>query len=390
MIRRIDRYALREMLVPALVGVVILLILLLGNWLYILLKMAYTAGTNPRDVVMILLYRLPSLLLQAIPGALLLGTALAVNRLERDRELLSLRLAGVRLTRLMAPYIVLGIICSGLLFALQEYVINKTTLEALKLERKVVFGSPTAAVQSDVMFKVGSRHYLYAKRVDPATKMLYGIIVMRIDAKGFTWMSIPMAENHDGRWLFHRDPFTGRPPTVYVFDDNGEPKMTYAIEGVDAPEESWLNLKENRDLWSYMVNQPTTPDAMTLRELMSLKHGIRGPQLGGSYGTYIDPTKLDYYIQSKFSIPISALVAVLIAIPLSVRFGRNGGYIGMLLAVVLSFLFVVSQQWARVLVETPSALNLNPTVAAWAPAAFAWAPDALFGLLAIVALLLEE
>jgi lipopolysaccharide export LptBFGC system permease protein LptF len=382
LIRRIDRYALKEMLVPALVGVVILLILLLGNWLYILLRMAYTAGTDPRDIVMILVYRLPSLLLQAIPGSLLLGTALALNRLERDRELLSLRLAGVRLTRLVAPYIVLGLLCSVFLFLLQEFVINKSTLNALKLERKVMFGSPTAAVQPDVMFKVGN-NYLYAKRVDPATKMLYGVIVMRLEANGLTWMTIPMAENQDGRWIFHRDPYTGQPPTIYTFDNKGDLKLTryITVEGVDHAE-SWLDLKENRDLWGYMVNQPTTPDAMTLRELTALKTGIRGPQLGGAYGTYIDPVKLDFYLHCKFSIPLSALVAVLIAIPFSVRFGRSGGYVGLLLAVVLSFLFVVSQQWARVLVETPST-HLPPILAAWAP-------DALFGLLGLWLLMREE
>lgn len=381
--RRIDRYALSEMIVPALVGVVILLILLLGNWLYVLLRYALVDGAASRDILLLLWYRLPGLLLQALPGSLLLGTALALNRLERDRELMSLRLAGVRLLRLVLPFILLGLLCAGFLFILQEFVINKSTLEAEKLQRKLMMLSPTTVVQPDVMFKVGSDTYLYAKTVDMSKKLLSGVIVMRVEATGRTWMVIPEAENQDGRWIFHRDPYTGTPPMIYYFTTQGDLKMSRVmiVDGVDEAQ-SWLDIKENRSLWAYMVDQPATPDAMTLRELLTMRYGgIRGPQLG-SFGFYLDPQKMDFYIHNKISIPLSALVAVLIAIPFSVRFGRSGGYVGLLLSVLLSFFFVISQQWAKVLVESPTT-HFSPILAAWLP-------DIVFGLLGLGLLLKEE
>ncbi|HEY3378285.1 MAG TPA: LptF/LptG family permease, partial [Armatimonadota bacterium] len=88
--RRIDRYILSEMAVPALVGGFLVLLLLVGNQLYMLLRYLYQ-GVPAHDVLLTLLYYTPGVLMMAIPAALLLGTALGLNRLERDREILALR-----------------------------------------------------------------------------------------------------------------------------------------------------------------------------------------------------------------------------------------------------------------------------------------------------------
>ncbi len=377
--RRIDRYALSEMILPALVGVVILLILLLGDWLYRLLRFSMVDGVPARDILLLLWYRVPALLLQAIPGALLLGTALALNRLERDRELMSLRLAGVRLLRLVLPFILLGVLFTGVLFFIQERVLVPYTVEGEKLQQKVASGNSATVILPDVMFKVGSDTYFYAHRVDSANQKLSGVILMRMDGGARTWMTIPEAVNENGRWIFHRDPVTGTPPIVYYFEGNGAFKMSryMTVDGVDEAA-SWLNVAGNRNLFSYAYLQ-ATPETMTLQELLAMRAGKASAR---GVSTFLEPSKLDFFIHSRFSVPLAALVAVLIAIPFSVRFGRSGGYVGLLLSVLLSFFFVIAQQWTRVLTDSPN-IHLNPIAAAWLP-------DAVFGLLGLIFLLREE
>lgn len=379
--RRIDRYALSEMILPALVGVVILLVLLLGDWLYSLLRYSMVDGVPARDIALLLWYRLPSLLLKAIPGALLLGTALALNRLERDRELMSLRLAGQRLLRLVLPFLVLGALFSIMLYCIQERVIVPYTVKAEEMQQKMVSRGYIPTPVPDVMFKVGSDMFFYAHSVDTVNKTLSGVIIMRLDQFGrtSTWMTIPEAVNENGHWIFHRDPVTGTSPTIYFFDGNGAYQMSryMTVDGVDEAE-SWLNIPGTRSLFSFASVQQT-PDTMTLQELLMLRAG-KGSARGVS--TFLEPSKLDFFIHSRISVPLSALVAVLIAIPFSVRFGRSGGYVGLLLSVMLSFFFVISQQWTRVLTESPN-VHLNPVAAAWLP-------DLVFGLLGLIFLLREE
>ena len=364
---RIDRYLLKEMLVPAFIGGVLVLMLLVGNWLYILLRLLYT-GSSGIDILRVLLYRLPNVFMTALPASLLLGVALGVNRLERDRELMSLRMTGVRLTRLVTPYIVVGIVFSGVLFALQEKIMPPATHAAEMLTRKLMWGSPTAVAPQDVVFKVG-QDYMYVRQVDPVTQTLYGVVVCKID-QGPTWLTIPVAENHRGQWFFKRDPVTHELPKLYIFKPGSDP-VYGEIEG-----KGYLNLQEN--VMSYISDQPSTADELNFDQLQELLNGIRGSGVGA--GLMLAPAQLTFQLHRKIAAPLAALVAVLIAIPLAVLFGRSGGYTGLLLSVVVAFCFVVSQQWAQVLAETN---RLQPIFAAWAP-------DGLFGLLGIILLLMEE
>ena len=345
------------------------LMLLVGNKLYMLLKWLYS-GSPAHDILMILLYSLPAVLMLALPAALLLGTALGLNRLERDRELLALRMAGVRLTRLVLPYILLAVFMAGLLFWLQEKIVPRMSHMAEKLQRKLAWGSPVAVVPRDVMLRVGA-NYIYVREVDQKTQTLRGVMVCKIDQGMLTWLIIPLAENHNGQWFFRRDPVTQEKPKLYIFKEHGDP-IYGEIEGKD----NWLNL--NQDVVDFVGEEKTTADEMSFKELWNLQRGVRGAGMPGSIP--LDPNLLTFQLHRKIAAPLAALVAVLIAIPLSVHFGRSGGYVGLLLSVLVAFFFMVSQQWGQVLAETG---RLSPVIGAWAPNAF-------FALLGIVLLVLEE
>ncbi|MHB9131050.1 MAG: LptF/LptG family permease [Armatimonadota bacterium] len=374
--RRTDRYLLSEMIIPASIGVLMLLLLLVGNWLYALLNLLYGGKATWREVLEVLMYRTPSVLLLAIPGALLLGTALALNRLERDRELLALRMSGVRLTRLVLPYIITGVIFSGAIFWLQETVIPVATHRAVKAQRKMAWRAPTSVLeaQSDVVLRI-NRNYVYIQRVEPSTQTLYGVIICMMESTGYpTWLTVPIAENHDGHWMFKPNPATNEMPRMYKFNAQGKMTDYTDITGQD----SWLNMKE--DVWGYVSDQPSTPDEMTFRQLRSYQQGLRGAGVGVAPVVPLSPDGLIFSLNRKIAAPLAALVGVLIAIPLSVHFGRSGGYVGLLLSVLVAFFFVVAQQWAQSL-----SVNhlMNPIIAAWAP-------NAIFGVLGVVLLIREE
>jgi len=366
--RRIDRYLLKEMLVPAVIGGVMVLMLLVGNWLYGLLRMLYT-GSPGDKILLILLLRLPSVIMTAAPASLLLGTALALNRLERDRELMSLRMSGVRLFRLVTPFIIMGLIFSAGLFTLQEMVVPGTTHQAVKLTQELARATPAAFVPHDVVFRVGQQ-FIYVKRVDPATKTLYGVIICKLEPQRVTWLRAPVAEYHNGKWLVKSDPFTHKKPEFDTFTENSSIIIHGEVAG-----EGYLDLTD--DFMTYISDQPSTADELTLIQLKDMVNGLRG---GFGMGMTLTPAELTFQLHRKVAAPLAALVAVLIAIPLAVHFGRSGGYTGLLLSVVIAFCFVVSQQWAQVLAETS---RLHPIFAAWAP-------DGIFGLLGLALLLREE
>ncbi len=363
------------MTVPALVGVMLLLLLLIGNVLYMLLLMLY-GGAPLRDIGMILFYNLPLVLLQAIPGALLLGTALSLNRLERDRELLAIRMAGVRLKRAILPYVALGVISAIGMFVLQETLVPSATHKADMLTRKLTINSPQAFIQQDVFFKTDN-YVFYVGEVNTKNQVLRQVLVYKKELNSLTLLIIPWAENRNGRLFFKADPITKEPPSSYTFGPNG--RGDYDITQYETVGNGSLDVK--KDVWDFFSNQPSRPEELTFGELLNLLKGIRG--VGSSISGYIlplTPPLLTFYLHRKLAIALSPLVAILIAIPLSVHFGRSGGYVGLLLSVVVAFFFIISQQWAEALAVRDM---LQPILAAWAP-------DALFGAIGIVLLFLEE
>lgn len=371
--RRIDRYLLSEIVIPALMGGLMVIMLLVGNQLYFMLRYLYK-GVPLHDVVLTLVYFTPSVLMLSIPAALLLGTALCLNRLERDREILSLRMAGVRLKRVVLPVILLGVIASGVMFYLQERVIPSTTHKAITLQQKLAIGSPTAFVQDDQVYKVesgGLTYFIYVRKVDPNPdkQILRDItIVMRSGDAPPRWMMIPLAENRGGQWYMRSDPLTGVKPRIY------------APGSMDVEcEDGILSLpKETLSTAFYRRSS----DELTFHELLSSrKSGVSGASVYSmNNGIVLGKQTLLFYMHRKLAAPLAALVAILIAIPLAVHFGRSGGYVGLLLSVIVAFCFIITQQWTQVLAEMG---RLNPIFAAWAP-------DAFFGILGLLLLVREE
>ena len=329
------------------------------------------------NVLLTLAYFLPSVLMLSIPAALMLGASLGLSRLERDRELLALRMGGVQLKRIVLPVIMVALFASVGMFYLQEELIPQTTHKARQLANQLMNGTPTAFLQQDSLLRVdadGATYFIYVRLVDPnpEKQMLRGVMVMRVTGVGNPmWMTIPLAENVHGVWSLQPDPITHEPIHYYFMPGN-------ELIQANASGGDW---QPPQEIFSYFSNQPASAEEMTLRQLQSCQKSIRGGTIPGYNVSFsMDPQHLTFYIQRKIAAPLAALVAVLIAIPLSVHFGRSGGYIGLLLSAALAFFFVITQQWMQVLAETS---RLHPVIAAWAPNAF-------YGILGIILLLKEE
>jgi lipopolysaccharide export system permease protein len=365
---------LKEMLVPAIVGALLVLLMLVGNVLYALLYQMYEFRATAGEVGRLLWYQIPGLTMQAVPAAMLLGAALALNRLVREREVLAMRMTGARVVRLIMPFLVLGVAFSGLLFYLQERVIPQTTREATKLFAQIQWRRPIMVVQQDVVYRVQEK-ILYVKEVDARNKVLRDVYMVEPLGGGrVRIMTVPLAYYEGNVWVVRGNPAANARPQAWEFDAKGE--MTRILE----PEDGMLNIQQTAS--DFLINPPSKPEELTIPELLAIRNSFRGS--APTYGinrVRLEPQQLTFYLHRKFAAPLAALVAVLIAVPLAIRFGRQG-FVGLLVAAVGAFLFVVMQQWAQVLAVKSEPL-LHPIIAAWAPGGF-------FALVGLVLLFFEE
>jgi LPS export ABC transporter permease LptF/LPS export ABC transporter permease LptG len=108
MARLITRYVLREVLPPFLVGLLLIVFVLLMNQVLLLADLFIDKGVPAPQVLRVLVLLLPSILVFALPMAVLMGILGGLARLSADSEIVALRSLGIGPGRLARPLLVFG------------------------------------------------------------------------------------------------------------------------------------------------------------------------------------------------------------------------------------------------------------------------------------------
>ena len=118
--RLLDRYLLRELLIPFGYCLGGFLIFWTAFDLFLKLNDFQNAGLTLLEVGKYYMVQSPELLIIILPIALLLSLLYALANHARHHELTAIRAAGVSLWRLSLPYFAVGLILSGMSFLANE------------------------------------------------------------------------------------------------------------------------------------------------------------------------------------------------------------------------------------------------------------------------------
>jgi lipopolysaccharide export system permease protein len=107
--RLLDRYVLREVVPPFLVGLLLIVFALLMNQVLLLADLFIDKGVPLLQVLRLLALLIPSILVFALPMAVLMGVLGGMARMSADSEIVALRSAGVGPGRLARPLALFGL-----------------------------------------------------------------------------------------------------------------------------------------------------------------------------------------------------------------------------------------------------------------------------------------
>ena len=105
----LDRYILREVVPPFLVGLLLVTFVLLMNQILLLAELFIDKGVPAAEVVWVLALLIPSILVFALPMAILMGILGGLARLSADSEVVALQSVGIGPRRLLQPIIFFGL-----------------------------------------------------------------------------------------------------------------------------------------------------------------------------------------------------------------------------------------------------------------------------------------
>ena len=333
-----DRYIVREIFAPFLLGVAGFVVLLVGDVLYALAELLARKQISLGVLTQLLVYKLPAILVITFPVATLFGTLLGLARLVKDRELQAMRLAGVSLTRIFAPVLAFGLVTAGAAFLTSEYFAPWANRQANVMVRQAVFGEAFPQIREQVFFRGPGDRVFYVERIDPQgllhNVMVYeltGVLPRLITARRATWA---------GQQLHLVD------GVVREIDGQGFTRYEARFTRLD--------LAVGVDSGAFLATQKG-PDEMTARELRQYL------TLFGQDGA---SARFALEFHRKFAIPLAGAVFALLAAPLSIYTAQGGRFLGVGLSALVLFFYYAVMSVGRAMGATG---EMAPGLAAWLP-----------------------
>jgi lipopolysaccharide export system permease protein len=310
------------------------------------------------DTVEYCIASLPEFFIVVLPVLLLLALLYALSHHARYHEITALRAAGVSLWRICLPYFVVGLIASGIYFALNEIAVPRCINWSEEILSRHVAGQNEAKVKthfSPVDFLNARAHRMWhVGEYDAVTTEMVNPNVRWQLADGSArhlWATRGVRTN--GVWTFFNvHLFTQAGPKSRLLPLADKPELALP-EFDETPRQILLQIKFNNtqtlhgsrsadipltDLWTYMRHNPN----LSAEDTAALF------------------TKFD----GRLAAPWTCLVVVLIAIPFGAPSGRRNLFFGVAGSIFICFAFFVLQQ-----VSLAFGINghLTPWLAAWLP-----------------------
>lgn len=327
----------REMLLPMSLGVIVLVLVMAGNFVYWAINSIVNQGMSVAPVLKLFILAAPGFAVQGIPAGTILGVCLVLNRAVRDNEVLALRAGGASLPRIVAPFLVMALFTSILDYVIVEKVSPVTNDRAQKTLARLMSQSATPFVDTDRYFRAGP-YYFYVGRAENGVLsdvMIYQRADSKFTAYAPTVYPIVMIAKsarqnpkRQGQWIL-------RDGVTHTYNADGTLQSETPFQQVTINIEQQLN---------NFFGEQKQPFAMTSDELSSKIADLKNaPTDGSQLNTYM----VDYW--RRLALPAACFVMALVAAPLALRYARHGSFAGLVAAFLLAFLWQGFDGWFRAL-----------------------------------------
>jgi lipopolysaccharide export system permease protein len=345
----LDRYMLTELSGPFGFGLGAFMLIFAATEILNIGKMVSNDHAPLWAALLVFVWSLPGYMVLVIPMALLWGTLLAIARLSSDSELTAMKAAGITLSRIVTPLLVVGIVMSFVTLYLQEALVPFANDQLIEIENTVI--NHISAYNRDLTVSAplpgGGRQVTIATAYEPNSQALLHVTLIQYDNR-----NQPRQIVFADRAEFTADRWTLQNSSLYRFNADGS---VLAQPGI--PEQE-VEIGENpTDLVKRIKNDD--PDNMSRAQIAGV---VRSGQL-----TENELRKYVTTYQEKLARPFACFVFILIAVPFGLRSVRGGGSsagLGFGLSLAIVFVYYIVMTVASFLGE---AFLGAATLWAWTP-----------------------
>ncbi|MDD8043262.1 MAG: LptF/LptG family permease [Verrucomicrobiota bacterium] len=351
--RILNQYITQEFLKPLLVCALAFLIVFLVADLNDNLEDFTSNGVSGLRILWYYGLKLPQIMVQVAPLALLLATLFTISNMERYNELIAIRAAGIHILRTLTPLFGFGLICSFAVFLLYEFVCPDWLRQAEEFRRQL--GSqeqPSKYISTEFHFENDAQGRLWtAKTFNRRDNILEDVIITERDPDRPNFIKRRMiAEKavwRNNHWEF-------LDADIYQFNQFGRrPDLPKSL--LDRSIWRATNLDETPlEFLLYLESRPEYMSARTMRSFLE-RHKNLSPQVIRNY---------EVEMHNRMAVPIGCLTAIIIGIPFSLRTGRKGPALAIASSIAL---FITLYMLSHIALYMGIRGIVPPILAAWLP-----------------------
>jgi lipopolysaccharide export system permease protein len=353
--RLLDRYLLRELLVPLAYCLGGFLIFYVAFDLIFGIKGFQEKHLNAADLAEYYVVTLPELLVaQVIPVSLLLALLYVLTNHNRHNELTAMRAAGVSLGRLSMPYLCVGVFLGLVVLAMNELLVPQSAEKARDILRRHQPHPENHAFPSKLVFYNQGRQWEVSGFNPVTTEMTAPNIQWELPNGSHRYISADRGIYAQGRWFFyHAIEWDGSSPAGPSFSDTHASNAVLALTLSETP--AWVKIA----IKVAAVNpvEAARKPQLSISEILGyLRPNPRlNPALRATLLTQL---------QCRLAEPFTCLAVVLIALPFGARAGRHNVFAGVASSVFICFAYFIMQ---RISMGLGVGGKLPPVLAAWLP-----------------------
>ena len=346
----LDAYIMRELAGPFAFGLGAVYVFWFANIFVLAADYLINKGAPVFLILRFLVARMPQATPMAFPFACLFGALLAFGRLAADNEISALRTSGVPFLRICCTPLLLGLGMFLISFAVNEKIAPAAVDISTRTFYQIIYRTATLPIEPHIFRSdPATGKTFYIDSVEPDGHTMDNVMIFA-PGKGTPYLDITTARKAsiENGLIVLQDAIQTR-----VLPNGTVQTLTIAARDITVP----LPLGDSGEKFlSQAYNDPYAMDAKRLSDQIAFRKltGTGGADLAG----------LEITLAQKYALPFASFIAVLIALPLAVRFGKKGRTLGIALSVVVLFVYYILGAVGAAFGKNGA---ITPWIAVWLP-----------------------
>jgi len=177
MIKKLDKLILRTFIGPFIVTFFIAFFVLMMQTLWKYIDDLVGKGLDFVTICQFLWYASASMILLAMPIAILISSIMTFGNMGERFELVAIKSSGISLLRFMRPILYLTILLSGITFIFANYVIPYANLKFVSVYSEIYYKKPAFDLKEGVFFTHIPNYAIKVSKKDNDGKTIHQVII---------------------------------------------------------------------------------------------------------------------------------------------------------------------------------------------------------------------